>query len=62
MESTPKKQKVNQDEIPCTSGFFSQVPNFRFIRESSISKKKRIRVNFHHFFIFLNNCVRYMVV
>jgi hypothetical protein len=24
MESTPKKRKVNQDEIPCTSDFFSQ--------------------------------------
>ena len=29
------------------SGFISRVPNFRFIRDSHRSVKKRIHVNFH---------------
>jgi hypothetical protein len=44
------------------SGFFLRLPNFRFIRDSHRSAKKRIHVNFRPFyyiniFIYLNNCI-----
>ena len=46
----PSKYRCTEEDIIPYKWVFSRVPNFRFIRDSHRSTKKRIRVNFHHFF------------